>query len=68
MRRRDFISLIGGAAVWPMTAHAQQPKMPVIGALITPSQAEWADRMVEFRRGLSNAGFVEGQNILFEYR
>jgi putative ABC transport system substrate-binding protein len=70
MGRRDFITLLGGAAVtWPLAAHTQQAAaLPMIGALITPSRAEWADRMDEFRRGLGEAGFAEGRNIAIEYR
>jgi putative ABC transport system substrate-binding protein len=68
MRRREFIGLLGGAAaVWPLAAHAQQPKMPTIGALvignINPEQF-WR----EFRQGLRDLGYVEGQNIQFEFR
>jgi putative ABC transport system substrate-binding protein len=68
MRRREFIALLGGAAgVWPLAAHAQQPKMPIIGALvignINPEQF-WR----EFRQGLRDLGCVEGQNIRFEFR
>jgi putative ABC transport system substrate-binding protein len=69
MRRRDFITLVGGGALgWPLAARAQQPAMPVVGALITASPAEWADRMVQFRRGLSDTGFVEDRNVSIEYR
>jgi putative ABC transport system substrate-binding protein len=69
LKRRDFITLLGGTAMaWPLTARAQQPARPVIGALITASPAEYADRMVEFRRGLSDAGFVEGRDVSVEYR
>src|SRR3984893_536534 len=68
MRRRDFIGLLGGAAaVRPLAAHAQQPKMPTVGALvignINPEQF-WR----EFRQGLRDLGYVEGQNIRFEFR
>jgi putative ABC transport system substrate-binding protein len=68
MNRRDLIALLGGAAVLPVAARAQQPVMPVVGALVTSSSAEWADRMVAFRHGLNDAGFVEGQNVSVEYR
>jgi putative ABC transport system substrate-binding protein len=68
MNRRDIFALLGGAAAWPVAGRAQQAAMPVIGALITPSPADYADRMLEFHRGLSDAGFVEGSNVAIEYR
>src|SRR4051812_46410143 len=67
--RREFMTLFGGAAAsWPMAASAQQAAMPVIGTLYGVSAAEWAGRMAGFRRGLSEAGFVDGRNVAIDYR
>jgi putative tryptophan/tyrosine transport system substrate-binding protein len=68
MRRREFITLLGGAAAWPLTARAQQPTLPVIGYL-SGFPAETSQKLAQaFRKGLKDAGFVEGRDITIEYR
>jgi putative ABC transport system substrate-binding protein len=69
MRRREFMTLLGGSLVaWPLAARAQQPAMPVIGYLSTRAPDESAHLLAAFRRGLADIGFVEGQNVRVEYR
>jgi putative ABC transport system substrate-binding protein len=68
MRRREFITLLGGAAAWPITARAQQSAMPVVGFLSGRSLASDADLVAAFRRALGESGFVENQNVAIEFR
>ena len=68
MKRREFISLLGGAAVWPLAARAQQSAMPTIGFFSSRSPGESSNLVAAFRRGLREGGFVEGQNATIAFR
>jgi len=68
MRRREFITFLGGVALWPLTARAQQPAMPVIGFLSAGTFETTRDYVAAFHRSLTDAGFSEGRNVGIEYR
>jgi putative ABC transport system substrate-binding protein len=68
VRRRQFIAGLAIAAAWPLLAGAQQPAIPVVGFLRTTPSAPFAHLVAAFRRGLSDVGFVEGQNVAIEQR
>jgi putative ABC transport system substrate-binding protein len=68
VNKREFITLLGGAAAWPLAAHGQQPAIPLVGFLNSASLEAFPDRLRAFQRGLKETGFVEGENVTVLYR
>src|SRR6516165_6064083 len=68
MKRREFITLLGGAVAWPLAARAQRPVTPVIGYIDSRSPETMEDRLRSLRRGLKEAGYIEGENVAIVYR
>ena len=68
IRRRESIGMLGAVAAWPLAARAQQPAMPVIGFLDSRSPDALTDRLRGFRQGLKDSGYVEGENVVIDYR
>ena len=66
--RRDFITLLGGAAAWPLAAQAQQRAVPAVGLLRIGSRVAFASNEAAFRQGLASMGFVEGRSVAIDYR
>src|SRR6476661_3291059 len=68
MRRRELITLLTGAAIWPLVARAQQPGMPVVGFINAASAQRYKRQLAAFLRGLREMGYVDGHNVVVEYR
>jgi putative ABC transport system substrate-binding protein len=68
MRRREFIALVWSTVAWPLGVQAQQPGMPVIGFLHSASPVSYASQLAAFRQALTETGYIEGQNVVLEYR